>query len=324
MITRALGVDRGVEVDVYPVDLRAGDRVLICSDGLTSMVREDQILAILGLEVDPTRAASALVAAANENGGVDNITCVVVDAVEDGSVGDVPTLVDAAPATVTGGDGEGGSADSTVFEDTQSLALDPTAAGTPIGTATTDVAPVTLAATGRRRGRRGLRLPPETTPDGAPAEHPEVVKAERRADRRTARRAKAGLTWRVARWVLPVLLIVGIGIGVVAWYARNRFYVGANHGQVTVYRGVPGGLLVWDPTIERRTSLDVSDLTTAQRADVRDGKKFSSQSDADAYVARLRSDELRRTTPTTAITTTTSTTTTTTTTTVPAATTPPA
>ena len=306
MITRALGVDRGVDVDVYTVELRAGDRVLLCSDGLTAMVREDQILAILGREVDPTRAARALVAAANDNGGIDNITCVVVDAVEDPSVGDVPALVDAAPAAFRDEDDatamEGGA-----FDDTQAIVIDP-------------AEPAVAVAATTRRGRRGLRLPPEPEPGDGPVEDPEVVKAEQRADRRAARRARAGVTWRVLRWVLPVLLIVGIAFGVVAWYARNRFYVGTNQGQVTIYRGVPGGLLVWDPTIENRTKLDVSDLTAAQRADVHDGKKFSSESDAQAYVARLRSDERRRTTPTTAITTTT--TSTTTTTTVPVATTP--
>lgn len=80
MITRALGLEAGVEVDLYPVPLAPGDRVMICSDGLTTMIGEDAILDVLASEPDPTSAAQRLVDAANAAGGVDNITVVVVDA----------------------------------------------------------------------------------------------------------------------------------------------------------------------------------------------------------------------------------------------------
>jgi protein phosphatase len=82
MITRAIGLESGVEVDVYPVELEAGDRVLLCSDGLTGMLREAEIAALLGEEDDPDRAAQRLVEEANAAGGVDNITVLVVDVVE--------------------------------------------------------------------------------------------------------------------------------------------------------------------------------------------------------------------------------------------------
>src|SRR3954447_13149084 len=81
IITRALGVDSSVEVDVYSLVLQGGDRVIICSDGLTSMVRAAGITEILREEPDPTAAANALVDAANAAGGEDNITVVVLDAV---------------------------------------------------------------------------------------------------------------------------------------------------------------------------------------------------------------------------------------------------
>ena len=57
-----------------------------------------------------------------------------------------------------------------------------------------------------------------------------------------------------------------------------------------MFQGVKGGLLAWDPTVERRTTIASDDpgLTDAQRQDLRDGKKFSSRGGADAYVARLR------------------------------------
>jgi protein phosphatase len=81
-ITRALGLEPGVEVDLYPVELEAGDRLLLCSDGLTTMLHEAEIAALLEEENDPERAAQQLVEAANAAGGVDNITVLVVDVVE--------------------------------------------------------------------------------------------------------------------------------------------------------------------------------------------------------------------------------------------------
>jgi serine/threonine protein phosphatase PrpC len=82
MITRAIGLEPGVEVDLYPVELEAGDRVMLCSDGLTTMLHEAEIAALLDEQDDPERAAQALVTAANAAGGVDNITVLVVDVVE--------------------------------------------------------------------------------------------------------------------------------------------------------------------------------------------------------------------------------------------------
>jgi len=83
MITRALGIDVDVVVDVINLDLTVGDRLLFCSDGLTTMVRDDAIADVLRTETDRTRAAQELVEAANSAGGADNITVVLVDVVDD-------------------------------------------------------------------------------------------------------------------------------------------------------------------------------------------------------------------------------------------------
>src|SRR5262249_58075273 len=79
IITRALGIDPVVDVDLYPIQLRAGDRVLLCSDGLTTMVRPEEIATILGREHDPKRAAQLLVDAANAAGGEDNVTALILE-----------------------------------------------------------------------------------------------------------------------------------------------------------------------------------------------------------------------------------------------------
>ena len=100
-------------------------------------------------------------------------------------------------------------------------------------------------------------------------------------------------------WLLPILVVLAIAFLAVGWYARNTYYVGVNRGRVTLFQGVKGGLLVWNPTIDRRTTINPDDLTGAQRQDVKDGKKFSSRSGADTYVARLRQGIADRTPATT-------------------------
>jgi protein phosphatase len=216
VITRALGIDETVDVDVYPVELHVGDRVLFCSDGLTDMVHEDDIAAELRREDDAPRAAGRLVDCANKAGGVDNITVLVL-AVTD----------EERPAS--------------------------------------DVPPAVLVAVGAEP------LPePETKSAAAP-------------------RPKRRRRWvRVALWVIPILLVLAVAVGAIGWYARKDYFVGLQDHRITVYKGVPGGVLIWDPTVERVTTLRVGELTPAKRASVRSEPTFSSVRDANAYVARLR------------------------------------
>jgi protein phosphatase len=216
IITRALGIDPAVEVDVYPVELRPGDRILLCSDGLTTMVRPDEIARILARESDPERAAQALVDAANAAGGEDNVTALVVDAVED----------DSAPA--------------------------PSAA-------------------------------PEADATGV-------------AHRRGRRRGWGRRIARTLLWVVPVLAVLALAFGAVAWYARGTYFVGFDKSRVTIFKGRPGGVLGWDPTVERRTTIDVTDLVESEKAAVDDKKTFSSRGGADDYVRRLRKAIADRTT----------------------------
>jgi serine/threonine protein phosphatase PrpC len=79
VLTRALGVDTWVDIDDLSVEVRGGDRLLLCTDGLTAMIADRRIRRMLAEQPDPQAAADALVAAANEAGGVDNITVVVLD-----------------------------------------------------------------------------------------------------------------------------------------------------------------------------------------------------------------------------------------------------
>ena len=233
VITRAIGIEDDVDVDMYPVELHVGDRVLLCSDGLTDMLHESAIEAELRREPDVSRAATHLVDEANRAGGVDNITVVVIGVADE-------EQRDSAP------------------DDDSSAAV---------------AAPAS-----------------EPAPAREPEPRPEADGADDR-DAREARGTRSGRTrrWgRVALWVIPVILILVVAVGAVGWYARKDYFVGVDNRRVTVFKGVPDGLFVWDPTVERKTTLDVDDLRQAELASVRDEPTFSSLDDANAYVARLR------------------------------------
>ena len=95
VVTKVIGTEATVAVDEHTVPLLDGDRMLLCSDGLTGMVSEDQVQAILEAEPDPQRAADRLVKAANRAGGIDNITVLVLDAhaeLDDPPSGQLPKL----------------------------------------------------------------------------------------------------------------------------------------------------------------------------------------------------------------------------------------
>ncbi|MDQ3944832.1 MAG: Stp1/IreP family PP2C-type Ser/Thr phosphatase [Actinomycetota bacterium] len=235
IITRALGIDPDVEVDTYPIDLRPGDRLLLCSDGLTNMLNDAAIARVLRRQPDPQEAAEQLVDMANEAGGDDNITVVVIDALGDSAT-------------------EGAAAS----------------------------------------GALGERLPEEPTEEWFPFEEAEEVAP---APAEASPPAAAGVSGRRGRrarralvWLLPVILLFGAGLGALGWYARRTYYVGLGGDRVTLYRGVPGGVLGWDPTVEERSGLIADDLTPAQRADLESGHRFANRSDALRYLRRLEEE----------------------------------
>jgi protein phosphatase len=83
IVTRALGIDRSVMVDVFTHFVRTGDRIVLCSDGLVDEVADTEIARVLGQHTDPQETAEALVMVANTNGGRDNTTVIVVDVLDD-------------------------------------------------------------------------------------------------------------------------------------------------------------------------------------------------------------------------------------------------
>lgn len=80
VLTRVVGLEPTIDIESLVIELVAGDRLLLCSDGVPVMIDDARIQEILATEGDPGMAADALIAAANAAGGADNISAVVVDA----------------------------------------------------------------------------------------------------------------------------------------------------------------------------------------------------------------------------------------------------
>lgn len=79
IITRAIGADETVDVDFFNVELCKGDIVLMCSDGLTNMLEDEEIRMIVSGQRDIVEKAQKLVIAANNNGGKDNIAVILIE-----------------------------------------------------------------------------------------------------------------------------------------------------------------------------------------------------------------------------------------------------
>jgi protein phosphatase len=122
-ITRALGTEPEVEPDVFTIEVVPGDLFLLCSDGLSDMLTEDQIAAAIErVDGDPTAAGEELVRKANAEGGDDNITVLLFEIVE----GEPEPLADdvrhtAAPETDGAGAGEAPLAEAPEAEPTEKL-----------------------------------------------------------------------------------------------------------------------------------------------------------------------------------------------------------
>jgi protein phosphatase len=126
IVTRALGIESDVRVDSWRFPLVRGDRYVLCSDGLNDEVPDEEIEALVAEHEDPQTAAQVLVDRANQLGGRDNITVVVVDVLDGASppdpteefdvlpawaapTGEVPTVADGSLGTSgPGQDGPGG------------------------------------------------------------------------------------------------------------------------------------------------------------------------------------------------------------------------
>lgn len=236
LLLRALDGRTDVEPDLSPAEIRAGDRYLICSDGLSGVVSEDTLRETLSAGHDPDRVVDQLIELANRGGGPDNITCVVADAVdiEDDTVASA-VLAGAAAHAVEPSD------------DTISLE---TSAGR-------------AAALMRAGAEEG---------DG------EVTRSRQR--------------WpRVLLSVVVLAAALG-GVGYTVWhYARSQYYVGADDGEVVIFRGVSQQVAGKSLSrVHTRTGLPLEKLPRFERSTVSDTVQANSLDGAEAVVRRLRAE----------------------------------
>jgi PPM family protein phosphatase len=263
IITRALGPEREVEVDTHTHPARDGDVYVLCSDGLTGMISDDELATLVRGAPSLESAAEALVRAANQSGGKDNITVVLFRLEDDGAgpAGDPPTAEETIHQGLTVGDVEAAAAER--------------------GRVAPAVAPATRRGESRDRGRSAL----EASRD---AERPAAAASplERgRGRRRTVGRALAA--------VVGLVVVAVLAVGAYA-AARQVYFLGTDDtGLVTVYRGLPYELPLGIDlySAQYRSGVPAASIPPARRERVLD-HEWRSESDAEDLVRQLETGAL--------------------------------
>jgi PPM family protein phosphatase len=207
IITRAIGVSRDIEVDTISLELDPGDQLLLCSDGLTGVISDDEIASELAKGDDADATLQRLVEAANRGGGPDNITAVLL------RYGDHPPEV----GGYAGGEGEEPGEDTSPSHGPDGTDGHP--APVRIGTRSDGQG----GDWARRLGNYGALSP--TGGGAGPAEDDGSGRGRRRVGR-----------------ALGVLAVVAVLVGAIALGGRflldRSYYVGLDADQVVIYRGV--------------------------------------------------------------------------------------
>ena len=107
ILTRALGIDAGVQIDAWRVAPTPGQRWMLCSDGLFNEVDDETLASVLASYTDPADAANELVRLANAGGGRDNITVLVVDVIDDEDHAVITAPADVVPVEADAPDATG-------------------------------------------------------------------------------------------------------------------------------------------------------------------------------------------------------------------------
>ena len=261
VVTRVLGPSFGEGPDMQNLIPYAGDRIVLCSDGLYNEVADPDIAHVLRTVRDPKEAARRLVDQANANGGGDNISVIVVDVVDDQGRSETASEV---------------------------LADDPSPRRAS-GLMTADQRNAEL----RELSRDGSGIGPSASRSMGRAdlwgdEHEIAVHDE------PTRR----LTGRVVAFVLVLLLVLGGAAAAIGFYARGSYFVGLDEGSVVIFKGRPGGLLWFSPTVEERTGLTEASVPPARADDVAGGHEVTSLDEARSYVENLRATAESSTTTT--------------------------
>ena len=248
VVTRALGIDARVLVDAWEVSPVTGDRYVLCSDGLTNELTDNQIAAVLRRLADPQEASEELVRLANEHGGNDNITVAVVDVVEADADLDGTSIADRV-----------GAPRRAIADVAATPALD----DAPEPTSSKETA---------------------LTDDDHITALKERASEARRPEVQTARTPM--LTWRVVAFFAALLAIVGVVVVVVAAEAAGSYFVGVDDGEVVVFKGKADGSVL-NPEIVGTPGIDFDLLTDEEKAQVKLEPTFGSVAEAEEYIRGL-------------------------------------
>jgi PPM family protein phosphatase len=257
ILTRALGVDRNIQVDEGDLEVASGDRLLLCTDGLTGMVAEGQIREILLETVDPQEAVEKLVRGANSAGGIDNITAVILDFADDGR----------GPATKR----------STMPQQPSTELPSPSAAPP-------NRSDVTIVGAPTRES--------SVAPSSGPLTHMDRPAQERRPEPRPGPR-RVGR--KVGIWTGVTLVVVALGVVGLRVYLDTQWFVGVSNGRVAIFRGVPAevaGLELHSVVVETSIPAEQAEAIGFYRG-LPDGITADDRAGAEAIVESIREDVAR-------------------------------
>lgn len=311
ILTRALGIDADVLVDVFELQPIPGDRYLICSDGLFNEVDEEHMAIVLGQHGDPRQAADELARLADESGGRDNITVVVVDVVPEAGQDSDPVdpgvdrvvKVDRANEQpidfppVSAGSG-GNDANAPEREPAPPLPPSPPGemptapqpmvlgpAGQPVP-AEPDHAEPAPASASRQAGSASTMAPSSVGVDPSPGAPNRPAPPSSATTVRSQPRTR--FTWRVALFIALFIAIFGAVFVAIYYYGTNGYYVGVQADEVTIFQGEPGGLLFIAPKTVESTQIRLAEVPPEFQQDVTLGFKVGSRQEAEKYVQRIR------------------------------------
>jgi serine/threonine protein phosphatase PrpC len=260
LLLRALDGRTDADPDLSMLDAQAGDRYLICSDGLPVAVSDEQILQALVAVAEPTDAVLALIDLAIRGGAPDNVTCIVADVIDTDEGGLTPTK---APVVVGAAASAGGGHDTKPFP---RPGVDGGAGGiTTLGTVPAPAAVASHAMAGQasapaqhgsqpRASTRPNTAPQATVPAGRHAAEP-AAGEEEPAPRRRRR-------WPLMTSILGLFIIlVGAGLFIGYQYVHSQYYVGTKNGKVVIFRGLDQHLVgVSLSSVYRTTNVPVAGL----------------------------------------------------------------
>jgi PPM family protein phosphatase len=261
VLTRALGVDRNIQVDEGDLEVAPGDRLLLCTDGLTGMVPEGQIRKILLETPDPQEAVDNLVKGANRAGGIDNITAVILDFADDGGAPGASTL--------------SGTVQRSTTERPSPPAAPPDRSDvTMVGAAVQAPPPESSVAPSSRAASRTDRPTRERRPEPS-----------RPGSRRVGR--------KVGIWAGVTLAIVVLGVVGLRLYLDTQWFVGVSNGRVAIFRGVPAevaGLELHSVVVETSIPAEQAEAIAFYRGRLHEGITADDRKGAEAIVESIRED----------------------------------